>query len=355
MIEKMAINYPDNEAEGRFLGEFNVGSDIQWFDDKEFYKTKIYTKELGNLKKHFNSLVKKGYVERMNSAQIVELEFKLTELKEECKKRGLKTSGKKEVLAKQLVAYDPDFVRLCNVSEMWICTEEGRKIVTSYYDQKQQCEDALREFVFQCVKEKELAKAASAVEAYRNQQLFSDWFDTSGERHSLSLTQETEVAKTVISETPYALRNLSPEYLDKARALVVYDLFRGTNCIRKFEGESTNVEGLSLGKAMHVFEIYANGKKDLKNYKKIASIKGVKIMTFPKGGDVCPECQKLAGKVYSINQKIPVIPNEKCVNTAPCPLSYLAVFNYEMDTVEEAQEPKKESFGFLKRLFGGKK
>ena len=137
MIENTTINYPENEAEGRFLGEFNVGSDILWLDDKDFYKTKIYTKKLGNLKKHFNSLVKKGYVERMNSAQIVELEFKLTELKEECKKRGLKTSGKKIVLAQQLVDYDPDFVKLCNAkSEMWICTEEGRKIVKSYYDQK---------------------------------------------------------------------------------------------------------------------------------------------------------------------------------------------------------------------------
>ena len=356
MIENITINYPENEAEGRFLGEFNVGSDILWFDDKDFYKTKIYTKELGNLKKHFNSLVKKSYVERMNSAQIVELEFKLTELKEECKKRGLKTSGKKIVLAQQLVDYDPDFVKLCNAkSEMWICTEEGRKIVKSYYDQKKQCEVELQEFVFRCVKEKELPKAASAVEAYRNQQLFSDWFDISDERNPLRLNRELEESEIICSEIPFALKKLSAEYLDKARALAVYDRFRGTNCIRKYGEEPTNVEGLSLGKAVQVFAAYASAKVYLKEIRGGCIYGGVKIMPISKDLEVCPECQKLVGKIYSFNKNIPVIPNEKCINPAPCTLTYFAVMENQMDPVEEAPESKKESHSFLKRLFGGKK
>ena len=153
------------------------------------------------------------------------------------------------------------------------------------------------------------------------------------------------------------MKTLSVEYLDKARALAVYDRFRGTNCIRKYEEEPTNVEGLSLGKAVQVFAAYASAKVYLKEIRGVCIYGGVKIMPISKDLEVCPECQKLVGKTYSFNKNIPVIPNEKCINPAPapCSLTYFAVMKNQMDPVEEVPVAKKETVGFLKRLFGGKK
>ena len=84
--------------------------------------------------------------------------------------------------------------------------------------------------------------------------------------------------------------------------------------------------------------IYASGKLELEEMKNHRFIKGVQIESLIKDAVLCPECQKLTGKVYDL-RKAPVIPNEKCKNSAPCPLCYIA------DTSDD--KPKKKLFGIF--------
>ena len=317
-----------SEAESLFLAEFRNGSDIKWLSDKQYYKVQTYSRYFGSLTKKFDFLQKNGYVCKMSPMQIVDYNLKLTDLKNECKIRGLKVSGKKIDLAARILESDPNFVNKCEKKDgLWICTPDGEKIVTAYYEEVQKKELFLRNKVFALLHAGRIKESITAVETYRNNLIFSDWLsmDLSGAITSskLSLAREYDRIKIVLSETPKHLRNISPQYLEKARLLTSFDMLRGTNNIRKYLNTPTNIEGVSVGSVMWTLMLYASGKVNIADMKKHGFVKSVQIQPLHPEENLCAECKKIAGKTYTLD-KVPVLPNEKCLNPSPCRLDYRA-------------------------------
>ncbi len=341
----------DTDAKKLFLAEFRNGTDIKWLDDKNYYKSQIYSSHFGDIKRQFETLRKNGLVEKMSPAQIVSHNLKLTELKDECKKRGLKVSGKKDDLVARLLEADPNFIDRCkNKNGLWICSSTGLEIVNAYYSEEKQREEYLKEKVFSLIRSREYKTAALEVEIYRNRKVFTDWM---GAGH-LSLAGEADKIKTICENIPNGLNRLDEFSLEKARLLVSYDMLRGTNEIRKFQSEPTNVPELSIGTAMTILMNYACFREDLKEWKKSKVVTGVQII----GDGLCPECQKICG-IYTWKDQIPEIPNPKCQNSDPCRPLWLAVTMgmtpvkdepKRVEIIPQKKEQKKKSFfDFLRR------
>lgn len=322
-----------------FLAEFRNGSSSKWLKDKDYYKTKIYSHYLGNLNQTLQNLIKDGLLRRMTPEEIIAEDYKITELKEECKKRGLKVSGKKADLVARLLEADSDLLKSYEKrDDLWICTALGVVMVEDFYKQQEQMEKDLRTLVFAFFDNKRFKDAANAVEQIRSRRIFPDWFTTSDKiEPEISLDHEEKEVEIIWNETPKVLRKIKSSFVDKARYWISYDILRGTNHIREFEKEPTDIEGVSIGQVMQALMIYASGKMQLSEWQKIRIFKGVRIEGLPSETVLCPECQKLTGKIYDF-KKAPVIPNEKCRNASPCPLCYVA----------DTEGPKKGLFG----LFG---
>ena len=319
-----------------FLAEFRNGSSVTWISDKEYYKTKIYSFYLGDLKKIISSLTKDGLLRLMTPEEIFSKDNKITDLKEECKKRGLKVSGKKDELVARIMEADPDLRKnLEKQNDQLICTTTGQIAVNEFYERMKQQEKDLQTLVFALFEEKRYKDAANAVEQIRNRRVFPDWW-MDDFTSQLSLDVEEKEVEMIWKETPKALSGLKKAFLDKARFWISWDMLWGTNHIREFEKEPTNVDGLSIGQVMQALMIYATGKRQLADLQKTRVFKGVRIVGLAKDTVLCPECQKLTNKVYDL-KKAPVIPNEKCQNPAPCPLSYIA----------DMEGPKKKLFGLF--------
>jgi hypothetical protein len=116
--------------------------------------------------------------------------------------------------------------------------------------------------------------------------------------------------------------------LEEAKTLISYDMLRGSNEIRKNEKRPTNVDGLSIGKAMQILMFYSTEKKQLLYHRSLKFIKNVSIEYPGEMDNLCPACKKIIGKVYPINN-VPAIPYEGCQNVAPCLLSYNFTVDYE--------------------------
>ena len=319
-----------------FLAEFRSGLSAEWMNDPDYYKTQIYTQYLGNLKKVMQGLVKDGQLRRMTAAEILDMDHKVTDLKEECKKRGLKVSGKKAELITRILEADPDLLKACEKrDDLWICTTIGLSAVYDFYKQQDRIEKNLQDQVFGYLSERKFSEAAKAVAEVRNNRVFPDWFGI-GSGSEITLSQQQKEVEIIYNETPKALKKVDKVLLERARGLISWDILRGTNSFRKYENEPTNINDLTTADVMQEFMIYASGKLQLEQWQKVRYAKGVRIEPLYHA-DLCPECQKLIGKVYD-KKKVPVIPNEKCLNTAPCPLCYV---------VEHEEKPKKKLFGLF--------
>ena len=225
----------------------------------------------------------------------------------------------------RLFAADPRIFNQCKEkNDLWICTDAGMNIVTSYYDYEEKREIALRNNVMMLIRSGNYRRAIAEVETFRNQKIFPDWM---GPR-PLSLSSMFDVIQIIWTDTPKCLYGLSKEYLEEAKTLISYDMLRGSNEIRKNENTKTNVDGLSIGKAMQILMFYSTEKKQLLYHRSLKFIKNVSI-DYPGDMDnLCPACRKMVGKVYPINN-VPTIPYEGCQNIDPCFLTYNFSGDYE--------------------------
>ncbi|MBR6089995.1 MAG: SAP domain-containing protein [Anaerolineaceae bacterium] len=191
-----------------FLGEFRGGSSTNWFDNKDYYKTKIYNYYLGNLKKTLDALSKDRMVRRMYPDEILDMDYRVPELKEECKIRGLKVSGKKADLIDRLLEADQDLRKACEKrDDLWICTAIGLVILEEFYRKMEQQEKDLQTQVFSLLEEKRYKDAAKAVEQIRNSLVFPDWMPNDF-TSQISLDHEEKEVEIIWNDIPKALNKL---------------------------------------------------------------------------------------------------------------------------------------------------
>ncbi|MHB0987825.1 MAG: SAP domain-containing protein [Bellilinea sp.] len=257
-------------------------------------------------------------------SQQLDYVFKVSELKEYCIERGIKTSGKKEELITRLLENDETGMRLkTKDKKIVICSEEGLKLAQDYLDFRQNESDLAKEAIIKALKTRDFKLASRVLINYEVNQFFQrgisvDWKKEKAENYIPTLS-------LIFTKTPTVLREIREEHLELLRVGTGFNYLWGKgdwSFLENTENVSAKYDNITCAR---LIESYCHNLKELDEYREIASELRdnkfkVEINTM-NDEFVCPECEKLAKKKYALSGEIPELPHIDCKNGCRCSYS----------------------------------
>lgn len=306
-------------SEKHFLSTFRTVTDIKWFGEGTAWGD-IYKGSLrADPNDVFIAFLKADLIRKATANELIDADLNLVDIKNELKKRDIKSSGNKPVLIERLLESERDYRRLLKGRDVrYILTEKGRTIVNAYFDQEEKKKQrAIAKFKKE-FHNGNLLLAEQAAISYRNKKALG------GGLLGDDLEPSSRIPK-LFEDIPPMIRNVEPEYLNFAREVSAadeafgvekifsYDLLNTKTCI----GLTIKQVALVFSKSMWYRAAIEKAKND--GLSKYFWING-------KETACCDECKKLLG-YYPIDKPIPVLPNEKCENFGLCNLSGMGVMD----------------------------
>ena len=310
-------------SQQQLLAEFKKGSDHFWIYNESFYKTIEYRQTIDPIRE-FRYLLDNGYLRRATLYEILLHDMTLEKIKEECKKRGLKISGRKADLLKNLLANEPNAIIFRKTETFFFPTEKGMEELMDYEIKTEYIKDVKRSLALKYIND-----VSNGVLSDENG--FTDTFVEDEENIRLDISRDNQqYIFELYKNKPKRLSDLDSQYLEKSRKILALDRLLGASERYNYKNISTNISGISLLQVMEIFQEFLFERNFLKTLGSSKYYTGVEIIStedFP-----CLECQKLI-KRYKKGETIPEIPNPKCLNVFPCHLRYTTY--YEPKTPEE--------------------
>ena len=100
--------------------------------------------------KALNWFIDNGFIKPAGISGKLDYKLKLPELKDLLKARGLKVTGKKDILIERLIEADASGVEeLVRGLEIFECSEKGEAVSASYLDKEKEKKSAVEQQVFQ--------------------------------------------------------------------------------------------------------------------------------------------------------------------------------------------------------------
>ncbi len=262
--------------------------------------------------KHF---VDDGTLVRSDLSEHVSYKFKVTELKNLLKQRGLSISGRKEEMINRLIQADCDGMKKA-VDDLNLlqCSEQGSKIVEDYLNDEKGKRAKAEQQVMSALKKHSFQEASRLVANFEAEQVFPrginmDWgnYDTS---HNVL------ILNNIFGYLPKQLANLGSELIERFRVVAGMVYLWGTGNGKEWN-MSNEATGLAFDSNAVVRLLISHGiyRQEIAEYKRIG-VKKIRILTC-NDTTVCDVCQKLASKTYKISE-IPELPYEKCTCEFGC-------------------------------------
>lgn len=279
-----------------------------------FNRNQHYLEEqLGEAPSRFvERLVTDGLIEICSLEDRLASKFKVSDLKELLKERGLKLTGKRAELIERLIAFNfEEATTLVSDVKKFTWTEAGKMVGKDII----------------------LARAAR-VEAVKTALEVGDFTSArriAGETASiLPITIED-----IWDARPTILSNMSDQELNTLRSAVGTGLLLGKGEFEKFlpEGYDANhqIEGWA---ACSILVSSIIQKRNLESFRKIG-IRKVKIIAAIRDGQCCPNCRELHESEYPIDNA-PELPHRECVSPRGCHCQYVMPEGAVETALEEA-------------------
>lgn len=124
--------------EKQFLSTFRAVTDIKWFGEGTAWGG-IYKGSLrADPNDVFIAFLKADLIRKATANELIDADLNLVDIKNELKKRDIKSSGNKPVLIERLLESERDYRRLLKGGDVrYVLTEKGRTIVYAYFDQEE--------------------------------------------------------------------------------------------------------------------------------------------------------------------------------------------------------------------------
>ena len=235
------------------------------------------------------------YLLKPDDCRGIESIFGLADLKRMAKERGLKVSGRKEDLAKRLLAADfSGIAGLIAGLGLVVCSSAGL-LAAGLYDQRRQemlrtVESALRAGGFD--------EAIQAKGSFEKEVGFPRW--------EFESEPDLEDLRRLATARPTALSSRSPTELQELRVAA------GLAMLGLDPNSSVSVEDKrDIGTLLS----FASVQRNLEFWRRSGVVTGARILGSSDGP--CSECKKLHDIVWSLDQ-VPEIPNPKCTSSLGC-------------------------------------
>jgi hypothetical protein len=242
--------------------------------------------------------------------------YKVIELKDLLKQRGLAVSGKKGELINRLITTDKlGMENLVSDLLVLLCTDEGRKIAEEYLNNEKEKRILAEQQTILFLHNRIFKEACLIMGHYEADQVFQrgigiDWKKYTPER-------DIEMLNDIYNSKPKVLKDMDSVKYDNLWIVASMLYLCGTNksgnwIDRDFEtGISYDVTTAS-----RLIESNAYFKRDMRDFARNGA-KKVYINSYVNDDLVCPECKMLGGKRFNISE-IPELPFEQCTSEMGC-------------------------------------
>ena len=256
-----------------------------------------------------------GALIRADLGEHLSYKFKVTELKNMLKQRGLPVSGRKDEMIGRLVQADPEGMKKAieglNVIH---CSGQGSRLAESYLDSEKEKRAKVEQQVMDAIKRRAFQEASRLVASFEAEQVFPrglniDWKNDNSSR-------DVTILNNIFASLPKQLGNLRPELVEQFRVAAgmvhLWGTSHGKEWVTTNETTGLTFDSDAIIRMLVSYGLYSH---EIADYKKIG-VKKVEILTC-NDSDVCDACQKLASRTYRLSE-VPEMPYEKCTCESGC-------------------------------------
>ena len=262
-----------------------------------------------------------GMIVHANLGEHLGYKFKVNELKNFLKQRGLAVSGRKDDLVTRLVEADPDGMKEAVAGlNVLRCTEQGRAIAEQYLNSEKEKRAKAEQKALDTLMDRKFREASQLVAAFEAEQVFPRGLNIDWKNHNTS--HDVEMLTAIFSCKPSQLSSLSGDHLEQVRL---------NASMRHLWGYSYGAyplppdfdSGLKIDNAVVANFLLSNAHfraEITRCLKSMAEFRGVPhvISVFNcNDGFVCGACKKIV-KEYSDPRQVPELPYEKCTSEGGC-------------------------------------
>jgi hypothetical protein len=242
--------------------------------------------------------------------------FKVLDLKQMLKARGLPASGRKDDLIERLVSADPEAMRQETVGlNIWQCSDRGRTLAEKYVSDQRQKRTEAERYVFEQLSKRNLKEANRVVTDFKAAQAFP----RRATEESSSKPDQVEMLTIIFQSKPKILATLTKNSLEVLQLAAAMIHLWGDSAKEWLPSDLKTGLAMDNDTAARMVLFYAYNQSSLTDYRRNKDIlRGVEILDAV---DSCRACRKLSHKTYTFG-KVPELPYENCTSEKGCRCTY---------------------------------
>ncbi len=278
-----------------------------------FAESKDWERVLGeHPRKAIQRFIDEGLLEPVELPELLARYYKVNDLQEMAKQRGLSASGRKDDLISRLIEADPEGMKKAVAGVTLLrCSQRGRQLAEEYLAQERDKQEKTERDVIAALEKHRFREAALIVASYEAGQVFPRGMGIDWKHYNPS--RDVELLTAIFQLVPRRLTHLSYAQMEKVRiaagvCVLMWTLGQATEWLKSYE---TQELGIPYEAAIFMAKSYAGFKVEL-NHLRQSGYKWVRIMTC-NDDHVCESCRKLAARRYAI-EKVPELPYEGCTS-----------------------------------------
>lgn len=254
--------------------------------------------------KALNWFIDNGFIKPAGIRGKLDYKLKLPELKDLLKARGLKVTGKKDILIERLIEADaPGVEELVRGLEVFECSEKGEAVSASYLDEEKIKKSAVEQQVFQALQNLELDKACQIANSYHKQEVFSS-----------GIEYNSTFIKEIFDSKPKILKNVEDHQRNTLRVVAAMMYLLSCRNVKDWLPPDFHLDsGLGAESAARMLIFHSTYLRNLHELKK-CGFKKARILVVD---NACEQCKKLKNNTYAMN-KVPELPYEECTCEMGC-------------------------------------
>lgn len=313
----MGFDWKKSRAHWLLLSKF-----INPQNPDDFSKSDIWENVLGEKpSQSIKRFLDEGLIAVAEVESVLDYKYKVSELKDMLKQRGLPMSGRKDDMIKRLVNADPiGMKKSVEKLNIFQSVQRGRELAEKYLLHEKEKRSLIEKQVLEHIRNRKFKEASMAVAAYESEQVFPrglgiDWKCHTPER-------DVEMMNNIFNGTPKILSKLSDEKSDMLRQGAAMMSLWGKNTAKEWLPSDLTTElSFDSDTAARMFLFYASHKTSLEQYRKSGVVKSVEILAAQ---DSCDECKKFTKKKYKLSE-VPELPHENCTHEKGCRCTLIPV------------------------------
>lgn len=314
-----SFDWKKSEAHLLLLSKFINGQEVDYFV-KHGDWGEVLNEQTQKAIKRFAD---EGMLTDADLETIVSYKYKVSDLKNLLKQRGLAISGSKDELVKRILQADKaGMLKLTVGIKLLTCTQSGREIAEQYLASEKEKRLKVEEQVIDYLAKRMFKEASITVANYEAGQVFARGIGVDWKHHNPK--REIEILYSIFNNKPEILSKLEDAKLEPLRIGAAMMELWGENRASKWLPADFET-GISMDKdsAARMLVFNAQGKETLKEFNESGVVKYIEILATP---DSCESCKKLKGKRYKLSEA-PKLPNPNCTHELGCRCVYLSRTN----------------------------